>query len=64
MISHYKILPPWRNRLARSAVNRKDPGSNPGGGELNHSNTVYTLTKFRTMILKKKNFEDHLILLS
>jgi hypothetical protein len=54
MISHYKILPPWRNRLARSAVNRKDPGSNPGGGELNHSNTVYTLTKFRTMILKKK----------
>ncbi|CAG8493626.1 11326_t:CDS:2 [Scutellospora calospora] len=25
--------PPWRNRLARSAVNRKDPGSNPGGGD-------------------------------
>ncbi|KAG9302845.1 hypothetical protein G9A89_009622 [Geosiphon pyriformis] len=26
------VRPPWRNWLARSAVNRKDPGSNPGGG--------------------------------
>ena len=24
-------MSPWRNRLARSAVNRKVPGSNPGG---------------------------------
>ena len=27
-------LPSWRNRLARSAVNRKVGGSNPPGGEL------------------------------
>ena len=26
-------LPPWRNRLARSAVNRKVGGSSPPGGE-------------------------------
>ena len=26
--------PPWRNRLARSAVNRKVGGSSPPGGEL------------------------------
>ena len=25
-------LPPWRNRLARSAVNRKVGGSSPPGG--------------------------------
>ena len=25
-------MPPWRNRLARSAVNRKVGGSNPPGG--------------------------------
>ena len=25
--------PPWRNRLARSAVNRKVGGSSPPGGE-------------------------------
>ena len=27
-------MPPWRNRLARSAVNRKVGGSSPPGGEL------------------------------
>ena len=27
------IQPPWRNRLARSAVNRKVGGSSPPGGE-------------------------------
>jgi hypothetical protein len=27
-------LPPWRNRLARSAVNRKVGGSSPPGGAL------------------------------
>lgn len=27
-------LPPWRNWLARSAVNRKVGGSSPPGGEL------------------------------
>ena len=26
--------PPWRNRLARSAVNRKVGGSSPPGGDL------------------------------
>ena len=26
-------MPPWRNRLARSAVNRKVGGSSPPGGE-------------------------------
>ena len=26
--------PPWRNRLARSAVNRKVGGSSPPGGEI------------------------------
>ena len=26
--------PPWRNRLARSAVNRKAGGSSPPGGAL------------------------------
>nr|CUU97470.1 hypothetical transcript [Hymenolepis microstoma] len=26
------LLPPWRNRLARSAVNRKVGGSSPPGG--------------------------------
>ena len=25
-------MPPWRNRLARSAVNRKVGGSSPPGG--------------------------------
>ena len=28
------IKPPWRNRLARSAVNRKVGGSSPPGGEI------------------------------
>ena len=36
--SFYRVLvliqPPWRNRLARSAVNRKVGGSNPPGGEI------------------------------
>ena len=33
--------PPWRNRLARSAVNRKVGGSSPpGGGFFLFSNTV------------------------
>lgn len=27
-------MPPWRNRLARSAVNRKVGGSSPPGGAL------------------------------
>ena len=27
-------MPPWRNRLARSAVNRKVGGSSPPGGEM------------------------------
>ncbi len=27
------VMPPWRNRLARSAVNRKVGGSSPPGGE-------------------------------
>ena len=27
------FVPPWRNRLARSAVNRKVGGSSPPGGE-------------------------------
>ncbi len=27
------MKPPWRNRLARSAVNRKVGGSSPPGGE-------------------------------
>ena len=27
-------MPPWRNRLARSAVNRKVGGSSPPGGDL------------------------------
>ena len=26
-------VPPWRNRLARSAVNRKVGGSSPPGGD-------------------------------
>ena len=26
-------MPPWRNRLARSAVNRKVGGSSPPGGD-------------------------------
>ena len=29
------IRPPWRNRLARSAVNRKVGGSSPPGGDVN-----------------------------
>ena len=28
-------MPPWRNRLARSAVNRKVGGSSPPGGDIN-----------------------------
>ena len=31
-------LPPWRNRLARSAVNRKVGGSSPPGGAIFFSN--------------------------
>ena len=27
-------MPPWRNRLARSAVNRKVGGSSPPGGAI------------------------------
>ena len=32
-------MPPWRNRLARSAVNRKVGGSSPPGGEKNFYKT-------------------------
>ena len=32
MGSQSKQQPPWRNRLARSAVNRKVGGSSPPGG--------------------------------
>ena len=32
--AHPTNLPPWRNRLARSAVNRKVGGSSPPRGEL------------------------------
>ena len=34
-LEHFQsgIKPPWRNRLARSAVNRKVGGSSPPGGE-------------------------------
>ena len=32
MGSELKQQPPWRNRLARSAVNRKVGGSSPPGG--------------------------------
>ena len=28
------MKPPWRNRLARSAVNRKVGGSSPPGGDM------------------------------
>jgi hypothetical protein len=31
--AHPTNLPPWRNRLARSAVNRKVGGSSPPGGD-------------------------------
>ena len=31
--AHLTSQPPWRNRLARSAVNRKVGGSSPPGGE-------------------------------
>ena len=35
-LEHFQsgIKPPWRNRLARSAVNRKVGGSSPPGGEI------------------------------
>ena len=32
--------PPWRNRLARSAVNRKVGGSSPPGGALSFSHLM------------------------
>ena len=33
--AHLKAhMPPWRNRLARSAVNRKVGGSSPPGGAI------------------------------
>ena len=35
-------MPPWRNRLARSAVNRKVGGSSPPGGA--HFLTFYSIT--------------------
>ena len=35
-------MPPWRNRLARSAVNRKVGGSSPPGGA--HFLTFYSVT--------------------
>ena len=34
------MLPPWRNWLARSAVNRKVGGSSPPGGVLYFYNIV------------------------
>lgn len=32
-VGHRRMRPPWRNRLARSAVNRKVGGSSPPGGD-------------------------------
>lgn len=37
------ILPPWRNRLARSAVNRKVGGSSPPGGGRNFCSSPHYL---------------------
>ena len=33
-LTSFSSRPPWRNRLARSAVNRKVGGSSPPGGEM------------------------------
>ena len=42
-------MPPWRNRLARSAVNRKVGGSSPPGGEIFFQ--IYTKKLEKILIL-------------
>ena len=42
-------MPPWRNRLARSAVNRKVGGSSPPGGA-----HFFVLAFFKSLDLTKK----------
>ena len=50
------LRPPWRNRLARSAVNRKVGGSSPPGGEQLFM-TIYSFIKIKSnsMTLMKRN---------
>ena len=41
---------PWRNRLARTAVNREVPGSSPGGSVLfSHSEILFAPDLFQSV---------------
>ena len=44
-------MPPWRNRLARSAVNRKVGGSSPPGG-------AYFFMQYNMLKVEDKKFFD------
>ena len=43
------LKPPWRNRLARSAVNRKVGGSSPPGGGVN-----FFFFKYQQVVITEK----------
>ena len=53
----YTDRPPWRNRLARSAVNRKVGGSSPPGGDLFFVLPTYTSIRNKKKRLTLAGFE-------
>ena len=59
--------PPWRNRLARSAVNRKVGGSSPPGGGFFFVQEKYFLAKIITkqrlkiIAFKESSLKDYQI---
>ena len=50
--------PPWRNRLARSAVNRKVGGSSPPGGAflLQLNELFFIVRAYLYFFIENKNF--------
>ena len=46
-------MPPWRNRLARSAVNRKVGGSSPPGGANLFASGLFVFSRLRPLALSQ-----------
>ena len=63
---NFSTLSPWRNRLARSAVNRKVGGSSPPGDGIFFSflSFFFVFSHFRSLIRKLifKSFNFELVL--